>query len=90
MTRSRFDLLTSQSSTRQCPCSHQISGEAGTLVLWHNKLVHSSGVNQTPNARLAGFNRMSRDDFDDIKVDAKDKPFEYWDGLADLELDIQT
>ena len=65
--------------------SREISGPAGTVILWHNKLVHAGGVNQSPNVRMAGIQRFSREDIDDIVADAATDPFGYWDGLADVD-----
>ena len=65
--------------------SRELAGDAGSVVLWHNKMVHTAGVNQSPNVRMAGIQRFSREDYEEIKEDAADKPFEYWDGLADVD-----
>jgi len=65
--------------------SRELAGEAGTVILWHNKMVHTAGVNQSPNVRMAGIQRLSREDHEAIKDDAADKPFEYWDGVAGLD-----
>ncbi|MFB6135608.1 MAG: phytanoyl-CoA dioxygenase family protein [Halobacteriaceae archaeon] len=62
----------------------EISGDAGTLVLWHNKLTHTGGVNRSPNVRMSAITRFSREDIDEIRRDAADKPFKYWDGLTDV------
>jgi ectoine hydroxylase-related dioxygenase (phytanoyl-CoA dioxygenase family) len=64
--------------------SRELAGDAGTVVLWHNKLVHTAGVNQSPNVRVAGIRRFRREDFDDVKRDAAEKPFAYWPAIADL------
>jgi ectoine hydroxylase-related dioxygenase (phytanoyl-CoA dioxygenase family) len=68
--------------------SRQLSGEAGTVVLWHNKLVHCAGVNQSRNPRMAGIVRMSRDDHDEVKHDATTEPLAYFDGLRDVDVDL--
>lgn len=65
--------------------SRELSGDAGTVILWHNKMVHASGVNQSPNVRMAGLQRFSRDDYDETKHDAADEPFEYWDGVDGVD-----
>ena len=61
--------------------SKELSGGPGTVILWHNKLVHGTGINQSSSIRMAGITRMSREDHDEIFEDAADKPFEYWDGV---------
>ena len=67
--------------------SRELNYDAGTVILWHNKIMHTSGVNQSPNVRMAGICRFSREDQRDIFEDAADKPFKYWDGVADVDLE---
>lgn len=67
--------------------SKELNAPAGTVILWHNKLVHTSGVNQSDRIRMAGITRMSRADKDDILEDAADKPFKYWEGVTDLDVE---
>lgn len=64
---------------------HEVTGPAGTLVLWHNKMVHTAGVNQNDDIRMAAITRFSRPDHDDIYEDAKDKLWKYWPGLDDVD-----
>lgn len=59
----------------------EVTGPAGTLVLWHNKLVHCGGVNVSNDPRYAGFVRLARTDIDSIKEDAASNLWKYWDGL---------
>lgn len=63
---------------------HEITGRAGTAILWHNKLVHTGGVNRSRNVRLASISRFKRRDFDEIQRDAADKLWKYWPGLEGL------
>jgi ectoine hydroxylase-related dioxygenase (phytanoyl-CoA dioxygenase family) len=65
--------------------SHEIAAPGGSVILWHNKLTHAAGVNQSPNVRIAGIQRFSRHDHDEIKRDAADKPFKYWPALEEVE-----
>ncbi|MFB6136071.1 MAG: phytanoyl-CoA dioxygenase family protein [Halobacteriaceae archaeon] len=60
---------------------HECTGDAGTLVLWHNKLTHTAGANRSPNLRMAAIKRYSRPDGDEILRDAADEPFEYWPAM---------
>ena len=64
--------------------SIELNGNAGTVILWHNKLMHTAGVNQSERIRMAGITRMSRGDKAEILEDAADKPFAYWDGVTGL------
>lgn len=65
--------------------SREIAAPAGSIILWHNKLMHSSGVNQSENIRMAGIQRFTREDHAEIREDAADKPFKYWSGVDDAE-----
>lgn len=64
--------------------AHEITGSAGTAVFWHNKLVHTGGVNRGRNVRIASISRFRRTDFDDIQRDAADKLWKYWPGLENI------
>ena len=61
--------------------SRELSGPPGTLILWHNKLIHGAGVNQSDRIRMAGIKRFRRDDHEAIKADAAAAPFAYWDEI---------
>lgn len=65
--------------------SRMLAGDAGTVILWHNKLVHAAGVNQRSRVRMAGIKRFRRDDHEEIKADAADEPFAYWRGVDGIE-----
>lgn len=69
--------------------SRQVEGTAGTVILWHNKMIHCAGLNQRSGIRMAGIKRMARHDHEEIKIDAADKPFKYWD-IADLDVDLES
>lgn len=62
---------------------YEVTGDAGTLVLWHNKLTHTAGTNQSPNLRMAAINRFSRDDQDAVMRDAASRPWKYWPAMAE-------
>lgn len=61
----------------------EIHGDAGTVVLWHGKLMHCAGVNVSPNVRMAAIPRFTRAEGDDIKADAAEDIWKYWDGVED-------
>lgn len=64
--------------------SRELNYDAGTVILWHNKIYHTTGVNQSENIRMAGITRFSREDQDEIYEDAADKPLKYWDGVPEI------
>lgn len=64
--------------------AHEVTGDPGTIVLWHNKLVHTGGINLTPHVRIASISRFRRADFDEIQRDASDKLWKYWPGMEDI------
>jgi hypothetical protein len=59
----------------------EVAGPPGTLMLWHNKLLHGSVDNHSPNVRMMGFARLCRDDVLDIYEDAAENIWKYWDGI---------
>lgn len=64
----------------------EISGDAGTLVLWHGKLLHTAGVNHSPHVRMAAIPRFRHVDGDEIKHEAAADIWRYWDGMQDVGL----
>lgn len=65
----------------------EITGDAGTLVLWHGRLLHTAGVNHTLHPRMAVFQRIRHRDYPDYQDDVLADPFMLWDGLNDIEID---
>lgn len=65
--------------------SRELSGPAGTVVLWHGRMVHSAGVNQSDRVRMAGIQRFGREDFDARKTELVENPFAGWGGLDGIE-----
>lgn len=63
--------------------SRELNYDAGTIILWHNKLYHTSGVNQSENVRMAGIMRFSRNDQEQIYEDAADQPLKYWENIPE-------
>ncbi|WP_265112147.1 phytanoyl-CoA dioxygenase family protein [Halosolutus halophilus] len=59
----------------------EVSGPAGTVVLWHNLLVHTGGCNLGRQPRIASFTRFRRHDEEETSQNAARNPFEYWDGV---------
>jgi len=68
----------------------EIWGEAGTVVLWHENLLHAGGVNRSGNVRMAGVKRFRREDRDEIRRDARRNPWKYWEGMQDVELPLDV
>ncbi|MFB6173722.1 MAG: phytanoyl-CoA dioxygenase family protein [Halobacteriales archaeon] len=44
----------------------EITGGAGTLVLWHHNVIHGAAPNHSERIRMAGFQRIARTDMADI------------------------
>lgn len=68
---------------------YEISGSAGTVILFHNKLLHGNGVNHRPTPRIGMFTRYITEQGRSIKRDAADKPWKYMGDLADVEVDLE-
>ena len=58
----------------------EITGRAGTVALWHDKLVHTGGMNLSRRPRIAAFTRFLRPD-EEATCEAPERPFEGWDGV---------
>lgn len=59
----------------------EVCGPAGTVVLWHNLLVHTGGQHLGSHPRIAAFTRFHHRDGEEILDDALRNPFEYWAGI---------
>lgn len=59
----------------------EVVGDAGTVVLWHDKLVHTGGKNLGRCPRVAAFSRFVRSDVEETMREAASNPFRYWDGV---------
>lgn len=68
----------------------EISGDAGTLVLWHGKLLHTAGVNHGPNVRVAAIPRFRHVDGDEIKHDVASDIWKIWEGMQDIQIDDEA
>lgn len=58
-----------------------ITGDAGDVCFWHNKLTHSSSANVSRNIRIALIGRMRRKDLDDIRWETPDDMWKFWEGI---------
>lgn len=65
---------------------YEISGDAGTVVLWHGLLTHAAGINTGEGVRMAAISRFSREDQDEVRRDAARSLFEYWPAMAGVPL----
>jgi len=45
----------------------EITGEAGTLVLWHHNIMHGAAPNHSERIRMAGFQRIAAENIDGIR-----------------------
>lgn len=59
----------------------EVCGPAGTVVLWHNLLVHTGGCNLGREPRIASFTRFKRHDEKETSHDAAIHPFKYLCGV---------
>lgn len=64
----------------------EIHGDAGTVVFWHQNLLHCGGINTSPYTRLSAIQRFVRPDAEEIKRDAYANPWKYWEGMDGVEL----
>lgn len=69
---------------------YEISGSAGTVILFHNKLLHGNGVNHRPTPRIGMFTRYIHREGRSIKRDAADKLWKYMGDLSDVEVDLEA
>lgn len=65
---------------------YEISGPAGTVVLWHSKLTHNAGINVGEDIRMAAITRFAREDQQEIRRDDAETLFEYWPAMAGVPL----
>ena len=59
----------------------EVTGPAGTVVLWHSLLVHTGGMNLGRSARVAAFTRFSRTDIEETFDETLSDPFAGWTGV---------
>jgi len=63
----------------------EITGEAGTLVLWHHNVIHGAAPNHTDRIRMAGFQRIARTDIDEIRQRGLANPWLQYDAIREDE-----
>ncbi len=59
----------------------EVTGQAGTIFLYHHLLVHGGGVHLGRQPRLATFTRFLREDIGDTFKDSIKEPFKFCEGL---------
>lgn len=64
----------------------EVTGKAGTVVIWHQNLMHTGGTNLSPNVRMAAINRFGHEDREERRRDERENPWKYWDGMQDISL----
>jgi hypothetical protein len=67
----------------------EVTGPAGTVVLYHNKLLHKAGFNQRNRVRMAGIMRFTHHLGDEIAEAAATDCWKYWPAMKDIEIDIE-
>lgn len=60
----------------------ELTGGAGTVVLWHGRLEHEGGINLSERARTAAIKRFFHEDAERFQAEAPEEPFRGWEGLA--------
>lgn len=70
--------------------SREVTGPAGTVVLFHNKLVHGVGVNQRDQPRIAAITRFTHEQGEKRNREAARDIWQLWPGLDDVCTDPET
>jgi hypothetical protein len=65
---------------------YEVSGDAGTVVLWHSRLLHCAGINTGERIRMAAIKRFQREGEDDTVRDAAPNLFKYWPAMEGVPL----
>lgn len=68
----------------------EITGEPGTVVLWHGRLLHGAGRNQRTNPRIAAITRFSNPDGAADKQTACANLWNFWPGMDSVEVDFAS
>lgn len=61
----------------------EVTGPAGTVVLWHSLLVHTGGMHLGREPRVAGFTRFSRRDIEETFAETMHELFADWAGVSE-------
>lgn len=67
----------------------EITGPAGTVILYHNKLLHKAGFNQRDRVRMAGIIRFTHHLGDEIAEAAATDCWKYWPAMKDVDIDLK-
>jgi ectoine hydroxylase-related dioxygenase (phytanoyl-CoA dioxygenase family) len=67
----------------------EIDGDAGTVVLYHHSIVHSNGINQSDNLRMAGFMRFKQENPVEPVRDALTNPWKHWNGMDEIDVEFE-
>lgn len=59
----------------------EISGPAGSAMLWHSHLIHSASMNCSDEIRMAIITRFRWTNWDDLKFEDPDDMWAYWEGM---------
>ena len=61
----------------------ELTGDPGTVVLWHGRLEHEGGINLRPgNVRMAHIKRFFHEDAWEMQERAPEEPYLGWDAMA--------
>ena len=59
----------------------EISGAAGTAMIWHSHLVHSASMNCGDEIRMAAISRFRWANWNDLRFEDPDDMWAFWEGL---------
>lgn len=65
--------------------AYEITGDSGTLVLWHHNIIHGAAPNYSERVRMAGFQRFARDDIGDIGQSGLSDIWRMYPAIRDLD-----
>lgn len=67
----------------------EVTGPAGTVILYHNKLLHKAGFNQRDRVRMAGITRFTHHLGDKIAEAAATDCWKHWPAMKDINIDLE-
>lgn len=68
----------------------ELTGGPGTLILYHNKLLHKAGFNQREQVRMAGITRYTHQRGSEIAREAGTDLWRFWPAMDDISVDLNS
>jgi hypothetical protein len=66
------------------PGRYEHSAPAGSIVFWHNYMLHTASINCQDTIRMALVSRFAFQNLNDIMFDLPHNMWDHWDGLKDV------